>query len=113
MKIGEYIKEIMIENGLSQTQLAQILNVSQKTISNWLNGVDKPNAASLLAIYEKFNITPNEILNINTNEEQAQQYPIDEQMLLRAYRAMTPGKKQALFQMLDLDDNAIKWNKKA
>ncbi len=107
MKISEYIREILQENELSQTQLAQILNVSQKAISNWVNDIDKPNAASLIAIYEKFGITPNELLNINTSDTQIEQ-PEDEILLLRAYRKMSEGKKRALFQMLDIDQTEIK-----
>ncbi len=106
MKVSDYIKEIMEENELSQTQLACVLNVSQKAISNWINDKDKPNAASILAIYEKFGITPNELLNISTTANQNEQ-PEDELLLLRAYRQMSEGKKQALFQMLDLDETII------
>ena len=64
MKTGEIIKEILIVNGLSQDKLAQILDVSQKSISNWLNGNDVPKAHNLVRIYEKFGITPNEMLGI-------------------------------------------------
>lgn len=64
MKTSEIIREILTENNLSQDQLAKILNVSQKAISNWVNGVDTPKGSSMLLIYEKFNITPNEILGI-------------------------------------------------
>lgn len=105
MKISDTIKDIMHENGLSQIQIAQVLKVSQKAISNWINNIDKPNSTSLLAIYENFGITPNEILSIETKQ---QQYSTDEQTLLRAYRNMSPGKKKALFQMLDLEENEIK-----
>lgn len=111
MKLDEYIREIMINNGLSQMQLAKILNVSQKAISNWLNTIDKPNASSLLSIYEKFGITPNELLEIDTNTElpiSPQIYTNDEQLLLEAYRAMSPGKRQALLSMLDIEQSQIK-----
>lgn len=64
MKTSEIIKEILISNNLSQDRLAKILNVSQKAISNWINGADTPKASSMLLIYEKFGITPNELLGI-------------------------------------------------
>lgn len=64
MKTSEIIKEIMLTNELSQEKLAKILNVSQKAISNWLNEVDTPKASSIMLIYEKFGITPNELLGI-------------------------------------------------
>ena len=64
MKISDIIKEILLENKFSQDKLAEILNISQKAISNWVNEVDLPKASSMLLIYEKFGITPNELLGI-------------------------------------------------
>lgn len=69
MKTSEIIKELLEENKLSQEQLAKILNVSQKAISNWVNGIDTPKASSMLLIYEKFGITPNELLGIEELRE--------------------------------------------
>ena len=106
MKISEILRDIMIDNNLSQTQLANMLNVSQKAISNWLNGVDKPNTASLLTIYNNFGVTPNELLDIEPqqreNEIQNQSYTQDEQNLINKYRTLSAGKKKALFDMLDI-----------
>ena len=38
-KIGSFIKEIRIEKGLTQEQLAEQLGVSQKSVSRWETGV--------------------------------------------------------------------------
>lgn len=112
MKVSEILRDIMIDNNLSQTQLANMLNVSQKAISNWLNGVDKPNTASLLTIYNNFGITPNELLDIEQrqigNEIQNQSYTLEEQTLIETYRALSAGKKKALFDMLDITTEQIK-----
>ena len=62
---SEIIKSILEENNYSQEKLAKILNVSQKAISNWINGVDTPKASSMLLIYKKFKITPNQLLGID------------------------------------------------
>ena len=64
MNIQTIIEDIMMSNNLSQDKLAKILGVSQKAISNWKSGNDKPKADSLILIYEKFGITPNEVLGI-------------------------------------------------
>ncbi len=77
-----------------------------------------PDYNAIIKLAKYFDVPADYILGNMTDYEvkergKAQQYPIDEQMLLRAYRAMTPGKKKALFQMLDLDENAIKQSKKA
>ena len=64
MKYIEILREIMHDNNLSQEKLAKILNVNQTTISQWLLGNKKPSFDSILEIYKKFGITPNEIFGI-------------------------------------------------
>ena len=64
MEFKEIIKEIMIMNNLSQEKLGKILGVNQTTISQWLLGKKKPSYDSILALYENFNITPNELFGV-------------------------------------------------
>ena len=61
----EVIKQLMIENKLSQQQLADILGVNQTTVGQWLLGKNKPTYDSILIIYKKFNVTPNELFGID------------------------------------------------
>ncbi len=61
----EIIKQLMIEKGLSQQQLADILGVNQTSVSQWLLGNKKPSYESILLLYEKFGITPNELFGVN------------------------------------------------
>ena len=55
------IKQIMIEQDLSQQGLADILGVNQTTVSQWLLGRKKPGYDSIQLLYEKFGIEPNEL----------------------------------------------------
>lgn len=50
---------------LTQSNLAKIIGVNQTTIGQWLLGKKKPSYDSILAIYQNFNITPNEIFGID------------------------------------------------
>ena len=61
----EVIKQLMAERNLSQQQLANILGVNQTSISQWLLGNKKPSYDSIMLLYEKFHITPNELFGIN------------------------------------------------
>ena len=60
----EVIKQIMIEQNLSQQKLADILQVNQTTVSQWLLGRKKPGYDSILQIYKKFDISPNTLFGI-------------------------------------------------
>lgn len=64
MEFQEIIKEIMILNKLTQEKLGKVLGVNQTTIGQWLLGKKKPSYDSILAIYENFNITPNELFGL-------------------------------------------------
>ncbi len=65
MNYVEVLKDFMIENGLTQQKLADILGVNQTTVSQWLLGKKKPGYDSIMAIYNKFGIMPNTLFGIN------------------------------------------------
>ena len=48
--IGEKVKEIRLENGLSQAKFGEILHVSQDTISLWEKGKALPNTEYVILI---------------------------------------------------------------
>ena len=60
----EVLKEIMSMNNLSQQKFADILGVNQTTVSQWLLGRKKPGYDSIMLIYEKFDVEPNELFGI-------------------------------------------------
>ena len=57
MSIGEKIKELRIEKGLSQMQLGKLINVSQKAIDYWERNVNEPKASYIIALVKTFDIT--------------------------------------------------------
>ena len=65
MVIQEIISDIMAKNNLSQEGMAKILGVNQTTVGQWLNGKKKPGYDSILLLYEKFGVTPNELFGID------------------------------------------------
>lgn len=64
MEYQQVIKEILIQHNLSQEKFAKMIGVNQTTVSKWLLGKKKPSFESVLLIYEKFGITPNELFGI-------------------------------------------------
>ena len=57
MNIGEKIKELRVEKGLSQMQLGKAINVSQKAIDYWERNINEPKASYIIAIVKFFNIS--------------------------------------------------------
>ena len=64
MSYIEIIRQVLIENNLSQQQFADILGLNQTTVSQWLLGRKKPGYDSIMLLYEKFGIVPNELFGI-------------------------------------------------
>ncbi len=60
MKIGEKIKELRIENNLSQSKLANAIEVSQKAIDFWERSINEPKASYIIKLVKFFNLTFNE-----------------------------------------------------
>ena len=65
MPFQEILRQLLEEKNLSQQKLADILGVNQTTVSQWLKGNKKPGYDSILLIYEKFGIPPNDLFGIN------------------------------------------------
>lgn len=60
MTLGERIKDLRIEKGLTQTQLASLIGVSQKAIDYWERNVNEPKASYIIALVKCFEITYDE-----------------------------------------------------
>lgn len=58
--LGNKIKELRLEKGLSQEQLANAIGVSQKAIDYWERNVNEPKASYIVAIVKYFGITYDE-----------------------------------------------------
>ena len=63
MKIGEKIKELRIERGLSQTALAKIVGVSQKAVDYWERSVNEPKAGYIILLVKAFELSYDEFFS--------------------------------------------------
>ena len=66
MNIGEKILKIRKDNKMSQDDLAEALNVTRQTVSNWENSKNYPDIETLALISKKFNISLDELLKNDT-----------------------------------------------
>lgn len=63
MKMPDKIIKLRKENGWSQEELAEKLEVSRQAISRWENGTALPDAQNVLQISELFHVTTDYLLN--------------------------------------------------
>ena len=61
--LGENIYNLRKENKLSQEQLAEKINVTRQTISNWELGETSPNPEQLKLLSSVLNVSVDELLN--------------------------------------------------
>ena len=67
-KIGLFLKELRKEKGLTQQQLAEIMNVSNRSISRWETGSNMPDLDLLISIANYYDVDLKEILDGETVE---------------------------------------------
>ena len=63
MNCGQKIKQLRLEKQLSQKQLGEILNVSDKTISKWETGRTLPDIEMIQKIAQYFHVSIDELIN--------------------------------------------------
>lgn len=62
-KVGKFLKELRMQNHMTQEQLGAKINVTNKTISRWETGTYMPPVEMLQELSELYNISINEILS--------------------------------------------------
>lgn len=65
---GDTIKSLRLSNNLSQVQLAQNLDVSKQTVSNWENNNILPSIEMLVKIAKYFSISTDFLLELNSRK---------------------------------------------
>ena len=64
MNIGEIIKNLRIESGMTQTELAALLFTSQDTISLWERNKSLPDVKSVIKMASIFSVSTDYILGV-------------------------------------------------
>ncbi len=63
IKVGKFIAETRKSQGLTQRQLADVLSISDKTVSKWECGKGLPEVSLMLPLCGALNITVNDLLS--------------------------------------------------
>ena len=62
-KIGSFLKELRMEKGLTQAELAEQLNTTNRSISRWETGNTMPDISILVELAEFYQVDIKEIIN--------------------------------------------------
>lgn len=63
IKIGEFLKDLRKEKGLTQEQFAQQFNVSRRSVSRWETGNNMPDLDTLIEMADFYEIDLRELLD--------------------------------------------------
>ena len=64
MEFKDRLKELRIEKGLSQMQLAIKLNISQSAIAKWELGKTEPTSSAIITVAKFFDETTDYVLGV-------------------------------------------------
>lgn len=82
IKIGKFISSLRKEKGYTQEQLAEKLNVSNKSISRWENGNTMPDLSLIPKLCEILGISINELLSGERIESDEYQKRFEENIII-------------------------------
>lgn len=99
-EIGERIRKYREEMGISQKELAQRLGVSNSRVSNWEQGINRPDANILADICRALNVSPSTLLNVRLSLDE---FSERERRIIMAYRAKKDLQK-AVDILLGIED---------
>ena len=95
IKIGKFIAECRKKQNLTQSQLAEMLGITDRAISKWENGRGMPDSSLMVDLCKILNITVNDLLNgevicmENSNEKR-------EELLLEVIKEKEEADKRLL-----------------
>lgn len=81
-KIGTFIAECRKEQNLTQSQLAEKLNMSNKSVSKWETGKGMPDTSIMLELCDYLHINVNELLSGEHLKEEEYKSKVNENIML-------------------------------
>ncbi len=93
-EIGVFISEKRRERNLTQNQLAEMLGVSNKTVSKWETGKNMPDYSVVEQLCEVLNISVSELLSGKEKERDLTGSACEEELALLSYKVEQLEKNQ-------------------
>lgn len=96
VKIGQFIKSVRKEKSLTQREVAEKLNISEKTISKWETGSGLPEVSLMLPLCKILEISVNELLSGERLDEKRYFEKAEENIVSLATDKTNPKLKLAI-----------------
>ena len=98
-EIGGRIRLYRKQSGLTQEQLASKINVTKSRVSNWEQGINRPDADILADICRAWKVSPYGLLDVHLSTDELTDH---ERKVIRAYRSK-PEIQQAVNILLGVE----------
>lgn len=85
-EIGNRIRKFRKECGLTQEQLADKINATKSRISNWEQGINRPDADVIADLCRALNVSPSDLLDVHLTDDVLNEH---EKKVIKAYRIKT------------------------
>ena len=95
--------ELRSEKGISQREMAKIMNVSQGTYNNWENERTQPSIEQLIVLSDFFAVSVDYLIGKTDDYEVSEKtdyFSEEEKGLVRRYRRLNAEAKQSLLLFL-------------
>lgn len=104
MDVLEKISDLLEKRKWSVYKLAKVGDIPTSTLSNMFNKSTCPTIATLELICKALDISLSEFF---AEEESTDQLSPREQLLIQAWRAQTEQRKQAIFELLNIENQPL------
>ena len=99
VKIGQFIKAMRKEKNLTQREVAERLNISEKTVSKWETGNGMPEVSLMLPLCELLEISVNELLSGERLDEK-RYFEKAEQNIMSLIQERAEAKKKIIIAII-------------
>lgn len=98
IKIGKFISNKRKEKNITQSELAELLGITDRAISKWENGICIPDASNILELCDILNITINDLFSGEVVDMKENEKKLEEHLL-----EMTRAKEQRDKELLTIE----------
>ncbi len=103
------IKEMRIENNITQKQLAQAIGTNETTIVRWESGQSEPSAYYLAKLAKFFHVSADFLLGLENDLEKNSYISLQETFspeeinMIVAYRNLPASSREMILRMLNIE----------